>query len=90
MMFWYTEGSIYLAASSKQTAKCKVSLNGLIVNSDHLQKMFQSLVGLLVKQEIQPLEVVDVERWRRIFFVALPKSTHRPAGRSQEQEQSSQ
>ncbi len=76
-----TNCPIYFAATAKQAAKRKVSLNRLVIDPNHAQEMLQRLVGLLVQQKIEAFQIVDVQRWWRVFFVALTKSPDDPAGR---------
>jgi hypothetical protein len=83
-----TDGSIDLSPAAKQVTEGKVSFDRRVVDSYHLQEMFQSLVGLLIQQEVQTLEIVNIQwRWR-VLIVALTKSTHRPS-RCREQEKES-
>ena len=79
------DGAIHFAAAPKQASKREVSLDGLVVDPNHVQEMLESLVSLLIEQEVEPLEVVDIQRRRCVFFVAFSESSHGPAGCSQQQ-----
>jgi len=82
------DGAVDFPPPAKQAAEREMRFDGLVVDPDHLQEMLERLVGLLVEQEIESLEVVDVERRRcTCLFVALAEAAERPAGRAQQQEE---
>ena len=82
------DGAIDLAPSPVEAAQREVGLDRLVIDPHHLEKMFQRLVGLLIEQEIQTLEIVDVKRRRCLLLIALTEATHRPPGCREQQEQS--
>ena len=85
-----TDGAIHFTPASKQITQRKVRFDGLVIDTNHLEKVLQGLVRLLIQQEVQALEVIDIQRWWRILVIALAESTQCPAGRSEQQEQAGQ
>ena len=57
--------AFHLAAPPVDAAEREVRLDGLVVDVDHAQEDFERLVGLLVQQETEALEIVLVEPARR-------------------------
>ena len=80
-------GSIDLTTTTKQAAERKMRFDSLVINTDHLQKMFERLVGLLIEQKVKPLQVIDVERRCRFRFITLTKTAQRPPGDRQQDKQ---
>jgi len=74
-----SNGAIDLTAPPKQAAQGKVSFYCLVINPDHLEKMFERLVRLLVKKKVEALEIIHVKRRRWIFFIALAETSQRPS-----------
>ena len=60
----HADGAVILAASPEQAAEREVQLDRLRVDLDHLDERLDRLVGLLVEQEIEPLEVGARQRPR--------------------------
>ena len=60
----HADGAVILAAPAKQAAEREVQLDRLRVDLDHLDERLDRLVGLLVEQEIEPLEVGARQRPR--------------------------
>ena len=58
-----TNGAIQLATPPEKTAKREVSFDCLVIDANHAQEMFERLIRLLVKQEVKPFQVVDIQRW---------------------------
>ncbi len=53
----HADGALGFTAPAEQGAERKVQLGGLGVQAHHLDERIDGLVGLLVEQEIQPLEI---------------------------------
>lgn len=53
-----------LSAPAKQAAERKVQLNGLWIDLHHFDESFDRLVGLLIEEKIEPLEVRHRQRPR--------------------------
>ena len=60
----HADGAVILAASPEQAAEREVQLDRLGVDLDYLDERLDRLVGLLVEQEIEPLEVGARQRPR--------------------------
>ena len=56
-----------------------------VINPDHFEKMLERLVRLLVKKEVEPLEIIHVKWRRRIFFIVLAEASQRPSCRGKQQ-----
>ena len=80
-----SNGSIDLSAPPKQTTKGKVSFYRFVINPDHLEKMLKCLVRLLVKKEVEALEIIHINRRRRVFFIVLAEASQRPSCRGKQQ-----
>ena len=74
---------IHFATATKQATECKVSFDRLVVDPNHRQEMFERLVGLLIEQKVKALQIIDIQRWWRIFIVTFAKSSHSPTGGGQ-------
>ena len=66
-------GPVDFAAATKQVAERKVCFYGFVVDAHHLEEMLERLIGLLVEEKIQALQIIDVERRRCLFFFPLAK-----------------
>ena len=42
--------------------------NGPVIYPHHLQEMLKRLIGLLIKQKIQALQVIDIQRRRPGYY----------------------
>ena len=62
----HADGAVILAAPAEQAAEREVQLDGLRIDLDHLDERLDRLVGLLVQQEVEPLEVGARQRARRV------------------------
>ena len=49
------DGAVYLSSSPEEIAERKVSLDRLGIDTDHFEKVFHRLIGLLVQEKIEPL-----------------------------------
>ena len=82
-----TDCAIHLAPAPEQATQRKVGLDGLVVDPHHFQKVFESLVCLLIEEKIEAFQIVDIERRRWILHIALAPASQRPTGGGQQQEQ---
>jgi hypothetical protein len=60
----HADGAVVLAAPAEQAAEREVQLDRLRVDLDHLDEGLDRLVGLLVQQEVEALEVGARQRAR--------------------------
>ena len=49
--------TLHFAAAPEQTAQREVQFDGLRIDLYHFDKRLDRLVGLLIEQEVQPLEI---------------------------------
>jgi len=49
--------------------------------------MLQRLIGLFVQQEVEPFQVIDIERRGRLLLVPLTEAAHGPPCRGKQQKQ---
>ena len=75
------DGAIDLATLAKQVAEREMRLDRLAVDLEHLDEDLDGLVGLLVEQVVDALEVVRGEAARRLAPVAPLLATRRQPAR---------
>ena len=78
---------VHLPTSPEKAAEREMGFDRLVVDADHFEKMFQRLIGLFVEQEVQPFQVIDIERRGRLLFVALAEAAHGPPCRRKQQKE---
>jgi hypothetical protein len=64
-----TNGTVYLSSSPKQIAESEMGFYRFVIDANHFKKVFQSLICLFVQEEVEALQVVDVQRRRRLTLI---------------------
>jgi hypothetical protein len=82
----HADGAVVLAAAAEQAAQREVQLDGLGVDLHHLDERLDRLVGLLVQQEVEPLEVRARQRARLGHDLADVDARRDPAQAEEQRE----
>ena len=64
--------------------------DSLVIDAHHGEEMLQRLIGLLIEQEVEPLQVVHVQGRRDLLDIPFAETTQRPARSREQQEQPGQ
>jgi len=86
----HADGAVVLAAAAEQAAEREMQFDRLRVDLDHLDERLDRLVGLLVEEEVEALEVRARQRARLLQQMADVDPRRHPAEAEEQRQQPQQ